>query len=174
MRIAISGSHRVGKSTLVEELSEALPKYETVDEPYHLLEEDGYESATPPTLEDFEAQLECSLESFADDQTNVIFDRCPADIVAYLLSHEDAGSFDVDEWIERVREAMQSLDLVVFVPIEARVKVRSDELRDDVDVKLREILVDDSLGFGVEVLVVEGDVQTRIDQVFTRVKRARA
>ncbi len=174
MRIAISGSHRVGKSTLVEALSDALPKYEAVDEPYHLLEEDGYESATPPTLEDFEAQLERSLESLADDQHDVIFDRCPADLVAYLLSHEDAGSFDVDEWVERVRDAMQTLDLVVFIPIEARVEARPDDLRDEVDVRLRELLVDDALGFGIEVLVVEGDVSTRIKQVLSRVKGARA
>jgi nicotinamide riboside kinase len=41
MRIAISGSHRTGKSTLVSELSALLPTYATVDEPYHLMEEDG-------------------------------------------------------------------------------------------------------------------------------------
>lgn len=165
MRIAVSGAHRVGKSTLVEALGDALPKFVTVAEPYELLEEDGYESATPPTTEDFEAQLECSLEAFGDDQQNVIFDRCPADIVAYL-----SDSFDDDVWLDRVREAMQSLDLVVFVPIEARVQVESDALRESVDEKLREILVDDSLGFGVEVMEVHGDVGSRVRQVMSRLK----
>lgn len=167
MRIAISGAHRVGKSTLVEALGEALPTYATIPEPYELLEEDGYESATPPTVEDFEAQLERSLEVLAEDDARVIFDRCPADLVAYLLSHAD--SFDLDDWLERVRDAMQTLDLVVFVPIEARVKQASDGLRDTVDEKLRELLLDDSLGFGVEVLEVHGDVDARVRQVLSRV-----
>lgn len=44
MRIAISGSHRVGKSTLVEALGDALVGYATVDEPYHQLVEQGHDS----------------------------------------------------------------------------------------------------------------------------------
>ncbi|MGV3622588.1 MAG: ATP-binding protein [Archangium sp.] len=161
MRVAISGTHRVGKSTLVEELGAVLPKYATVAEPYELLEEDGYESATPPTAEDFEAQLECSLGALADDQDNVIFDRCPADVVAYLQA---LGESIDDEVIERVREAMNTLDLVVFVPIEARVKVRSDDLREDVDEKLRSLLP----GFDVEVLEVHGDVDSRVRMISSR------
>jgi predicted ATPase len=42
MRIAFSGSHRVGKSTLVDRIAEALPTYTAVEEPYYLLEEEGY------------------------------------------------------------------------------------------------------------------------------------
>jgi hypothetical protein len=61
MRIAVSGTHRAGKSTLVEELANHLPKHVMVDEPYHLMVEDGYEFSHPPSLEDFEAQLERSL-----------------------------------------------------------------------------------------------------------------
>ena len=75
VRIAISGTHRVGKSTLVEELSAALPKYKTVDEPYHAMEEDGYEFADPPSLEDFEAQLEHAIETLNESEDNTLFDR---------------------------------------------------------------------------------------------------
>jgi hypothetical protein len=57
MRIAISGSHRTGKSTLIEELAVSLPEYSTVEEPYHLLEEDGHE-VSHPALEDLEQQLQ--------------------------------------------------------------------------------------------------------------------
>ena len=45
MRIAISGTHFSGKSTLVEALSEALPQYTIVEEPYYLLQEEGHEFA---------------------------------------------------------------------------------------------------------------------------------
>src|SRR4028119_353553 len=45
MRIAVSGTHAAGKSTLVAELSALLPDHAVVDEPYHLLAEDGHEFA---------------------------------------------------------------------------------------------------------------------------------
>ena len=57
MRIAISGSHRVGKTTLAEALAAELPGYELVPEPYYLLEEDGHVFAAMPSIEDFELQL---------------------------------------------------------------------------------------------------------------------
>ena len=43
MRIAVSETHRAGKSTLVEDLAEWLRGHRVVDEPYHLLEEEGFE-----------------------------------------------------------------------------------------------------------------------------------
>src|SRR5690349_11334783 len=107
MRVAFSGTHRVGKSTLLEAVNNALPRYATFDEPYNLLEEEGYEHADPPTREDFEAQLERSLAALEESGQDALFDRCPADVLAYLLMHGDADEDDGrDEWIERVREAM--------------------------------------------------------------------
>ena len=64
VRIAFSGSHRVGKSTLIERVAEALPSYAVVAEPYYLLEEEGYECSDPPSAEDFEAQLDRSIIEF--------------------------------------------------------------------------------------------------------------
>lgn len=176
MRIAFSGSHRVGKSTLVEHVADALTNHTTVGEPYELLEEDGYEFAESPSIDDFEAQLEKSLETMEEEESHVLFDRSPADILGYLMTHEDAASFDADEWLDRVRDAMQSLDLVVFVPIEDvdRIPVPSHEDRDwrqDVHEKLRELVVERGLGFDTDVLVVEGNVAARAKQVLTRVER---
>jgi len=179
MRVAIAGSHRVGKSTLLEAIASALPAYETVDEPYHLMEAEGHEFSHPPSLEDFEAQLARSLEELGSDAENVLFDRCPLDLVAYASVHEDGDSFDLEEWLPRVRDAMQTLDLVVFVPIEQpdRVKVTRDEdaggLRESVDEKLRELLVEDALELGVEVLEVSGALARRVHAVLPRLSGAR-
>ena len=118
MRIAISGTHFSGKSTLVEALSEVLPHYTTVEEPYYLLAEEGYEFAELPSLEDFEHTLERSIENLDESVQNVIFDRCPADILGYLLTHADAEAFDLEEWLPRVKIALRKLDLIVFLPIE--------------------------------------------------------
>jgi deoxyadenosine/deoxycytidine kinase len=41
MRIAISGAHGTGKSTLVEMLAERLPGYAVVEELYQLLLDEG-------------------------------------------------------------------------------------------------------------------------------------
>jgi predicted ATPase len=175
MRIAFSGTHRVGKSTLLERIAERLPHYQSVEEPYYLLEEEGYETAEPPSMEDFEAQLERSLSALAENEPNVLFDRCPIDVLAYLLTHDDATPFDADEWLERVDDAMATLDLVVFVPIERRDRIalpshEDRRLRAAVHEKLEELLVEDTITLGVEVLRVEGDVAGRVQQVMAWVR----
>jgi predicted ATPase len=174
MRIAFSGSHRVGKTTLVERIAEALPGYTTVDEPYYLLEADGYEFTEQPSLDNFEAQLERSLAALAGGERDALFDRCPVDVLAYLLVHHEAARFDPDDWRERIHEAMQTLDLVVFVPVEDtdRIALASHddaEHRSAVHAKLCELLVDDALGLDAEVLAVTGDVRVRVDQIMARI-----
>jgi thymidylate kinase len=170
VRIAISGTHASGKSTLAEELAAALPQYLTVDEPYYLLEEEGHQFPAMPSIEDFELQLERSIEILNGGEPDVIFDRCPADLVAYLLTHEDAGLFDLEDWLPRARAAIETLDLIVFVPVEDRDRIalpRSLDagFRSDVDEKVREILLDNFLGFDVDVLTVKGSPQGHARQV---------
>jgi len=176
-RIAISGSHRAGKSTLVERLSAALPSYTTVDEPYHVMAEDGYEFSHPPSLEDFQAQLAHSIASLSGGEPNVLFDRCPVDILAYISVRDDADAFHFDEWLPRVRAAVQTLDLIAFVPIEARDRIAMSasgedrELRRAVDEKLRELLREDPFDFGVDVVVVEGEPDRRLRSVLEHIGR---
>lgn len=178
MRIAVTGTHRVGKSTLIEELEERLAEYRVVDEPYHLLEEEGYEFASPPCLEDFLEQLRRSMELLEDEEgtRNVLFDRCPLDFLGYLLTHEDSDSFDLEEWLTRVRSTLQTLDLVVFVPIEERGRIQiaaheDREQRRDVDEKLAWILFDDPFELGMEVLSVHGSTSARVSQVLEHLGR---
>ena len=175
MRIAISGTHRSGKSTLLAALASALPRYETVDEPYALMEEEGYEFAHPPSFEDFVAQLERSISELGDAGEDVLFDRSPLDFLAYLANHEDADSFELDEWLPAVREALRGLDLLVFVPIEAPDRIRFSRADDEgesraaVHEKLEALLLEDPHELGVEVLVVDGDPETRARAVLRRV-----
>jgi hypothetical protein len=175
MRIAVSGTHFSGKSTLVEELSTALPEYSTVDEPYYLLEEEGHEFAEPPSVEDFELQLERSIQNLEARESNVIFDRCPADLLGYLLTHPDAEAFDLEAWLPRVRLAIETLDLIVFVPIEGRDRIalpRSQDprFRSQVDEELTDILLENSLGFDVEVIQVTGSPHERVRQVLAHLR----
>jgi predicted ATPase len=177
MKIAVSGTHCSGKTTLVEELSRALPAYEVIDEPYYLLEEEGHAFAEMPCREDFELQLLRSIECIADSEGDCIFDRCPVDFLAYLLTHGESGEFGVDGWLPRVRSAVERLDLIVFVPVEDpdRMVVPESEdagLRRRVDEELREILDEDRWELGVDVLEVTGSSRERVRQVLAHLRGA--
>src|SRR5215470_6151333 len=178
MRIAVSGTHRAGKTTLVAALAELLPAYEVVGEPYHQLEEEGHEFAEIPSLEDFELQLERSIDCLVDNVENQLFDQCPADLLAYLLTHRDADGFDVDDWLPRVEAAMQRLDFVVFVPVEdpdlVSIPPEERRFRRRVDEELRSILVEDRWELGVEVIEVTGPVAARARQVLAQIERRRS
>jgi hypothetical protein len=170
VRIAISGTHFSGKSSLVQALSEALPQYATVEEPYHLLQEEGYEFAELLSIEDFELQLERAIENLDETLPNVIFDRCPADILGYLLSHADAEAFILGEWLPRIQIAIKKLDLVVFLPIEEPDRIvlplsQNAAYRQRVDDKLREVILENIFDFDVDVLEVSGNTQTRVERV---------
>ncbi len=174
MKIAVAGSHRVGKSSLVEELSRALPGFTTVDEPYHLLEEEGHELAEVPTVDDFELQLARSIECISDEEGDVLFDRCPADLLAYILTHDDADAFDLADWLPRARTAIEKLDLIVYVPIEDpdRIPVARSEAgwRARVDEQLRAILLEDPWDLAPPVLEVTGSPRDRARQVLARIR----
>ena len=174
MRIAISGTHFSGKSTLVEALSEALPQYTAVEEPYNQLQEEGYVFAELPSVEDFELQLERSIENLDESAPNVIFDRCAVDILGYLLSHTGVEAFDLDDWLPRVRTAMKKLDLVVFLSIEHPDRIvlplsQDVEYRQRVDEILKEIILENPYGFDVDVLEVAGSLQKRVNRVLSHI-----
>lgn len=174
MRIAISGSHLVGKTTLAEALAETLTGHELVPEPYYLLEEEGHAFGEMPSLEDFELQLERSIQCVRESGTDVVFDRCPLDILGYLVTHRDADGFQIEDWMPRVREAVATLDLIVFVPIEDpdRVAVpRSGaRLRADVDMALRELILDDGGEMEIEVIMVAGTPVARLRAVLAHLR----
>lgn len=171
MRIAISGTHHSGKSTLVEELSAALPGYLNVEEPYYLLVEEGHEFAEMPAVEDFELQLERSIECLSGDEPDVIFDRCPVDMLGYLLVL--AEGFPLKKWLPRVQAAIDTLDLIVFLPVEERDRIvlspsEDADFRLDVDQKLKEIFLEDSLDLEMNVLEVTGSLRERAGAVALR------
>src|SRR6516165_8252122 len=88
MRVGISGTHGTGKTTLAEALCTCLPGHAAADEPYYLLEEEGYEFEFPPSLEDYRALLARSVRSLTSPPLlpRMIFDRTPLDYLAYLAA----------------------------------------------------------------------------------------
>jgi predicted ATPase len=179
MRIALSGSHRTGKSTLLGDLAEQFPGYATVPEPYEILEEEGYEFAHPPSLEDYLRQLERSIDLLGEHGEDALFDRCPLDFVAYALSCADGATFEAEEHLDVIRPAVATLSLVVLVPVEEPDRIalpasEDDGLRSAVDEKMREILVDDAFGLDLEVLEVSGNRAHRAGMVLRWMRSTRA
>ena len=177
MRIAISGTHLVGKTTLAEAVAGALPGHEFVPEPYYLLEEDGHEFAEMPSIEDFELQLHRSFQSIREGGSSTVFDRCPLDILGYLQTHREADAFRLEDYMPRVRESVATLDLLVFVPIEEpdRLEVPRPHawLRAAVDAVLRDVIVDDAYGLEVDVITVTGSDDARLRHVLAYLQRRR-
>jgi hypothetical protein len=118
MRIAVSGAYLTGKTTLAGQLSSQLKGYSLLEEPYYELLEQGHEFSELPGIEDFEMQLDESINQIKSSGENTIFDRYPLDFLSYIQVHKDSRFFEINDWKEKIDDAMDQLDLVVFVPVE--------------------------------------------------------
>jgi hypothetical protein len=174
MRIAVTGTHGTGKTTLVEDFAAASGRHEVVPEPW-LISGADMPFIDGPTSADLEEQLRqsCALILETAARPDLVFDRCPLDCLAYL----DVVSADEGfEWVPdgrllaRIAGALQTLDLVVFVPLsrpdEIPGPIEYPRLRRRVDARLRAMLSDDDAGLledGLPVLAVSGprDRRTR-------------
>jgi hypothetical protein len=174
MRIAFSGTHYTGKSSLIKALHKELPEYEVFEEPYWILSEMGRIFFHPPTVEEFEQQLDCSIDLIKKSSKNALFDGSPIDFLAYAMVISD--EFYSGEWEAKIAKAMKSLDLVVFLPIENpdRILIPASEdkdLRSMVDEKPRELILEDSLEIvTTKVLEVKGSLSERLKQICSQIK----
>lgn len=125
MRIAVSGTHFIGKSTLIADFVSAYPAYRAVTEPYHqLLESQPLEMALEPSFDSILAQLDCSIELLVNKETsaNIIFDRCSIDFIAYAMFSLQKDGLDIHDSIvaERfteIKNALNTIDIIAFLPI---------------------------------------------------------
>lgn len=125
MRIAVSGTHFMGKSTLIEDFVEKHPAYKCEIEPYYKLQDEKMmELSLEPSLDSLTEQLDYSIGQInkLSNERNVIFDRCPVDFIAYAMCVIDQDSIDINdsevsERFSEVKEALNNLDLIVFLPI---------------------------------------------------------
>lgn len=173
MKIVVSGAHNTGKTTLIAELNDALPRFSTFDEPYYQLLEEGHMFSEIPCLEDFELQLKRSVDSIMKSEGDCLFDRCPYDILAYLVVHDESDGFDINGWLPEVKNAIQQLDFVIYVPIEYPDRMSVSDftcLRRCVDEELQSILLYDRWALGLPVVEVKGTPGERVRQVLTYLK----
>ncbi len=141
MRIAISGSHSLGKSTLVWDWVKRHPQYTREEEPFRALNSEMYDirfrqesNRLHNGIQMYYNASRVNLYSSINDC--VIFDRAPVDYIAYSQYTADKQTTDIDDafveaMVPRVRETLQRLDLVVFVPMTDRwpVDMEDDGIR---------------------------------------------
>jgi predicted ATPase len=177
MRIAVSGSHCTGKSTLIDEFLRAHPEFAHEPEAYTVLtEEFGEDFSAEPCVEDFRRQLEFNVQRLKEYRrgTRVIFERCPIDFLAYIecvseihpLPRGGTDPILVDSVVE---EVIQNLALIVYLPTDPTSEPPDDEfpkLRKAVDRRLSAIYREDELGIiaSSNLIVIEarGPIEKRL------------
>ena len=127
MRIAVSGSHSLGKSTVVNDWVAAHPEYRREEEPYRALSLDGpyeiqFRDASTRLHNGIQMYYSISrAHRYSTCTANVIFDRAPVDYIAYSLYTANQGTTDIDlafveTLVPAVRESLDHLDILAFVP----------------------------------------------------------
>lgn len=118
MRIAVSGTHCTGKSTLIDEFLKAQTDFVHEPEPYTVMVEDlGEEFAAEPCVEDFYRQLDFNIDRLQQHAPGerVIYERCPIDFLAYVDALDPKKT---NTLLGPVSDAMQNLDLIVYLPLD--------------------------------------------------------
>jgi len=190
MRIAVSGSHSLGKSTLVDDWVARYPEFTREEEPYRAL---GLYGPYQILFRDESTRLHNGIQlyyslsrvhRYAAQSDDVIFDRAPVDYLAYSQYTADAGSTDIDDafvmsMVQAVIESLDRLDIIAFVPKSDvwPVEMEADGIRptdyayrDAVDAVFKQIYREGRYGvISAErhPLVVElvGSRQDRLDQL---------
>ena len=163
MRIAVSGTHCVGKSTLIDAFLSVHPEFAHEPEPYTVLVEDyGEEFSAQPCLEDFHRQLEFSIERLSTHAPgeNVIYERCPIDFIAYMDVLDPNNTAPLLDPISR------HLDLIVYLPVHQDDDDTAEypKLRKAVDRRLSAILIDDDLAIvNIPVIEARGSTARRLE-----------
>lgn len=172
MRIAISGTHSSGKSTLIDDFLAAHRDYLHEPEPYEWLEEIGAEE---PSADDFYRQLEISVDRWRshDRGAKVIGERSPLDFLAYILALNDLERSGRDcELIASAAElaasGLANIDLLVLLPLEEREGLTPHpsedlELREAMNERLLDLVTTDPYSLiRMRVIEVTGSREQRL------------
>lgn len=156
MRVAISGSHSTGKSTLIAAFVESFPQYVYEPEAYEVLADDiALIASEGPDFDGLAALLEYTISVLENHQrgASVIFERSPVDYLAYAAATRSMASSDRAHFLRlhvpTVRVSIRNLDMIALLPVsrEGRpIAARpgdDEDFRNRVDDELKSALIDD-------------------------------
>lgn len=183
MRIAVSGTHRNGKTTLVEAFASAHPDFQVEPEPYEQLLEAGEDFLDHYDPDTFVMQLEHLVTRLSRRTAGdrVIFDRSPFDFLAYVIVSEERrldSSSVGPALVEMAARGLNHLDLVVWLPLGSGSGARARRsLRGLVDAQLADIIGSDGLGLlsdheSPRILELRGPTSKRLAGLTAWLERA--
>lgn len=178
MRIAVSGSHGAGKSTLIAAFLERRPDYVHEPEAFETVGDDvDFAGDDGPEPEGLHALIEHTVRTVAAyaPGARVVHERSPADYVAYAAASRawprDERRAFVGEHLPAVRAGLACLDVIVLLPLLAERPARPGEderFRRRVDEQLRRVLLDDEhdlLGDGPRVVALSPAPSRWLDEM---------
>jgi len=158
MRIAISGAHSLGKSTLVWDWLDKHDHYIREEEPYRALHAAAYEIEFRQACTCLHNGIQLfynasRVNRYHSADYNVIFDRSPVDYIAYSQYTANYNTTDIDDdfvklMVPTVRDSLRYLDILVFIPMTDLYPVAMEDdgirpidipYRDEVDSLFKEI-----------------------------------
>jgi len=194
MRIAISGAHSLGKSTVARDWAAARPGCVREEEPYRAL---GLRGPYEILFRERSTRLHNGLQlhycigrvnRYCRPEDEVVFDRAPVDYLAYSQFTAECGTTDIDEafvesMVPAVRESLDRLDILAFVPVSERWPVAMEddgirpvdpEYRDRVDAIFKQIFREGRFDVmpargGPDVVELEGPREQRLQQLHAAV-----
>lgn len=134
MRIAISGTASIGKTTLIEDFLKEWPNYIKNNYTYRDVLTNHSKNTDSDVQWTILNNMIDELQKY-DKNDNVIFDRCPLDNLVYSMWSNNYGKIDdnfISKCIPLVKESMRLLDIVFFIPITrvAPVPITDDKRRE--------------------------------------------
>ena len=125
MRLAVSGSHGTGKSTLIAAFLEKRPEYRHEPEAFETLGDDvELTEEGEPTADGLRTLIEYTVAAVASraSQKCVVFERSPVDYLAYAAASRSAwrgssvGEF-LSVQVPIVKASLRGLDLIAYLPV---------------------------------------------------------
>ena len=189
MRIAVSGSHSLGKSTFVKDWVGSHSCYKREEEPYRSLDAQGYDIRFRQESNRLHNGIQLfynisRVNAYKDSTSNVIFDRSPVDYLAYSQYTADHGTTDINDefvkmMVQSVRDSLANLDMLVFIPISEQWPIEMEDdgirpldlpYRDEVDTIFKQIYRDQRFDVmpqngGPDMLELWGSRQERIQRL---------
>lgn len=139
MRIAVTGTACVGKSTFIKDfLHNWEGIYNKPDTSYRdILSENGLKHSKDTCKETQQKILDFMVDqhmTYTRDD-HIIFDRCPIDNIVYSLYSYDKQLSDIDEefiesCIPLVKESMRFIDIIFYIPYDKTIDIKDNGTRE--------------------------------------------
>ena len=171
MKIGLTGTMSVGKSTLAKALGEVdmFKGYTVQTERSKYLRDQGIALNTDSTLK---GQLVFAAErSIELMQPNIITDRTVYDVCAFTLSAKSIGWYEKRQFTELLMQLRNDYDIIVYVSPEGveiednGVRTTDANYRKNIDITIQEMLIEYP---PKKLITVKGSTEERINTIISQ------